>query len=509
MNQRPDNMAAPKADRPQIVVLGAGLAGLTAALELARRGCDVTVVEAASVPGGRTSSWDDAAGRAVDTGLHVVADHYVNLIELLGEVGASRDLVWFQQHHYLRAGRDPLLWHFTRKAPPWHLLRPALEMPLSIGERLGLGRATLDLAGYTQEGLADLDHLSYDAWHRRYHGGPRGFWHEIAEAASDAATFLSCEEASARAVLSWMKYMARDEHAGDIACFLGPLGDALVAPLVRALESAGGRVRLSTAVVGFDLEGDRVQAVELAPARHRGAFHAAHGRPDTDGDARERLVCDRVVCALPPQGLRAAASSDFVLAAGLGKAMTLGTTPAVSAIVWFDRPIRPIPPGAPLVTGAIMRDFIDLAMLNRGPNTGGSAYQFVLCRARELLGRDDRDIVDEIVSDLRAVWPGATRVRPVDYAIERIEAAMFAAVPGAHALRPGTRTGLGNFYLAGDWTRHTLNASMEGACLSGRRAAEAVLADLGRPAALVRSLPESPLTARLERRRQRGRQATV
>jgi len=501
-------MSESRRDGERVVVLGAGLAGLTAALELARRGCDVTVLEAAPIAGGRTSSWRDAAGREVDTGLHVVADHYVNLIELLGDVGASRDLVWFQQHHYLRAGRDPLLWHFTRKAPPFHLLRPALEMPLSLGERVGLGRATLDLAAYTQAGLADLDHLTYDAWHRRYHNGARGFWHEIAEAASDAATFLSCEQASARAVLSWMKYMARNEHAGDIACFLGPLGDALVAPLVRALEAAGGRVQLSTAAVGFVLAGDRVCAVEVAPALGTGAFHAAHGRPVV-GEGRTRIDCDRVVCALPVQALRAAASPEFVRAAGLTPAMGLGTTPAVSAIVWFDRPIRPIPPGAPLVTGAIMRDFLDLAMLNRGPATGGSAYQFVLCRAAELLGRSDADIVADIVSDLRAVWPGAARARPVDYAIERIEAAMFAAVPGAHALRPGTRTGLGNLYLAGDWTRHELNASMEGACLSGRRAAEAVLADLGRPASLVRAVPESSLTARLEARRRGGLRASA
>ena len=86
---------------------------------------------------------------------------------------------------------------------------------------------------------------------------------------------------------------------------------------------------------------------------------------------------------------------------------------------------------------------------------------------------------------------------------------MFAAVPGAHALRPGTRTGLGNLYLAGDWTRHELNASMEGACLSGRRAAEAVLADLGRPASLVRAVPESSLTARLEARRRGGLRASA
>src|SRR5688500_687846 len=83
---------------PHVVILGSGVAGLVAGHELAERGLAVTVIEAASIPGGRTSSWRDARGRDLDTGLHVVADHYVNLIEVLGSLGATRHLRWFTKH---------------------------------------------------------------------------------------------------------------------------------------------------------------------------------------------------------------------------------------------------------------------------------------------------------------------------------------------------------------------------------------------------------------------------
>jgi hypothetical protein len=84
-----------------------------------------------------------------------------------------------------------------------------------------------------------------------------------------------------------------------------------------------------------------------------------------------------------------------------------------------------------------------------------------------------------VLSDFVAVWPAAREVRPIDYSLERIGAAMVAAVPGAFRLRPSARTGIENLILAGDWTRHGLNASMEGATFSARLAANELLSRYG------------------------------
>lgn len=477
-------------DRPRVIVLGAGLAGLSAAHELAKRGLAVRVFEAAPYVGGRTSSFRDARGRQVDTGLHVVADHYANLIEVLSELGVSKHLQWVEQHTYLRAGRPPMRWYFTPARPPFHLLRPLREMPLGMGERVGFMRAGLSLASYLQEDLALLDDQSYLEWHQR-RGLGAGFALELAEAAADAATFLPVREASARPVISWLKYLLRHRHAGDVGLFRGSFEACLVGPLRSSIERHGGDVRTLTTVTGLEIEGSRVSAVRTARSRAAGVCTSADGHVASDGPP-EHWATDYVVSALPVQALGPCLGTDVLRDAGCGDMLRLETTPAISAIVWFDRRIEPPPSGAPLVTGCAMRDFVDLNALGRESCAGapGSVYQFVITRAGERMADSDEEIVRTVVRDLRSVWPGARTAQPVEYAVERIGAAMFAARPGAHRLRPTTKTALSNLVLAGDFVRHDLNASMEGAVLSGRLAANAVLEALGLPALTIRTAPD-------------------
>ncbi len=479
----------------KVVVLGAGIAGLVSAYELAERGLDVTVVEAAPMPGGRTSTWVDERGRTVDTGLHVVADHYVNLTDVLARIGASRHLSWVEKHTYLQFGRDPLEWYFTDARAPFHFIRPFREMPINFMNRLALMKTSFHMSQYAQEDLAELDDIRYVDWHEKNKLG-HGFLLDLAEAAGDAATFLTIDTAAARPVLSWLKYLMRNRRAGDVGIFDTTLEEGMILPLVREIEARGGRVRLSTAVVGFELDGKKVKAVQVRRTNGSGPCHAADGSVPLAGNAGvERIEADFVVSALPVQAFQRllhAKGRELARDAGVEACLGLGTTPAMSLIVWFDRKITPVPHGSPLVTGCAMRDFIDMStMKHRGyEDSPGSVYQFVVTRADSRMGDPDERVVRDCVADLKKVWPGARDARVVDYALERVGAAMFAAVPGAHAKRPSTKTRIANLMLAGDWVRHDVNASMEGAALSGRLAADAVLAETGGKRIAIRPTPD-------------------
>lgn len=487
----------------RVVILGAGVAGLVAAYELSRRGVKVTVLEGAPFPGGRASSYLDAKGREVSTGLHVVADHYENLLEILAEVGALRYLKWVSVHTYLRAGRPPLDWKFSNLRPPFHLIRPSFTMPLSPRERIALGIAATEMASYSQEDLFDLDDITYAEWHRRHRLG-NGFLLDLADAAADATTFLGIEDAAARPVISWIKYMIRHKSAGDVAMFKGSLRECLIAPLVRAIEAHGGEVRLQTAAVGFKWDGRRISAVRAARTMTVGPCTNASGRISLAGDPMEEIPADFVIAALPVQSLRTLLTQEEAKDAGLRTALRLTTTPGMSLLVWFDKPITPVPPGAPLVTEAAMRDFVDLATIGRQPaGAPGAVYEFVMTRVRERLGQSDEQIAKDAVADLNRVWPGSKQAKMIDFAVERIESAMFAAVPGAHALRPGTRCDVPNLFLAGDWLRHELNASMEGAAVSGRQATSAVLRELGAGEVAIRRAPDPTVVPFLSRTRKR------
>ncbi len=486
--------------RPNVLVLGGGLAGLSAALELCERGMRVTVIEAGPHPGGRTSSWKDDKGRVVDSGLHVVAEHYQNLRELLARVGADGRLQWWSRHQYLRRGHAPFVWEYASLPAPLHLLPAASSMPLSLSTGARLALAAVEMASYSQEDLAALDEITYAEWHNR-RGLGDGIVLELAEAGSDAATFLSITEAAARPVISWLKYMSRNGKASNVATFRGDLSRCLIQPLVNAIERHGGTVRTGLAVTGFQESNGRITGVEVTPSTSKRPGYAESGQlPLDDSAAPEVLACDHVISALPVQALRAVLPVPLARAAGLEEALTVGTTPAVSVIAWLDRKVTPVPDGAPLVTGCSMRDFIDLrATTDDFADAPGSVYQFVLCQARHRLTQDDGEMIDELMRDLAEVWPGSRGARVVDFTIERIESAMFAATPGAHRLRPGTATSVPNLFLAGDWTRHELNASMEGAVLSGRRAADAVLRAEDRSGIVFPKTPEAPNLEVLQR----------
>ena len=469
------------------VVLGAGLAGLTAAFELVRAGCRVTLVEAAPFAGGRASSWKTRSGLLSGTGLHVVASHYVNLLDVLNTVGGTRDLVWWDRHTYLRPGSRPIQWQYNRLPAPFHLLRAAIGIPESLSTRLRLAGAGLDAVRRRQSDLEALDRVPYLKWHAA-HGLGSGFIRELADMAADAATFLPLEQASARAVLSWLKYMCADCAAGRIGTWRVPLREGLVEPLVRAIREMGGEIRLESAAFNLEVDGERVRRVAIRRSSAARPCYSAAGQLDLDGP-EEAIACDAVVSALPVQHLRTLMGQALLTRAGLANVMRIATVPALSVSIRFDRKIRPLPVGAALVAGCPIRDFIEIAAPDEA-----SAFLFLVSRADEWMKREDGDIVRAVVHGFGEVWPPAAGAKPLDAAVERIGAAMFAATPGAHELRPPTETRIPNLFLAGDWVRHDLNASMEGAVVSGRMAARAVL---GGSEVVPMLAPREPLYARV------------
>ncbi len=80
-----------------VIVVGAGVAGLAAATRLAEAGARVLVLEASRIPGGRARSWTDpATGATVDNGQHLLMGCYAETLALLERIG-SRGLVRFQE----------------------------------------------------------------------------------------------------------------------------------------------------------------------------------------------------------------------------------------------------------------------------------------------------------------------------------------------------------------------------------------------------------------------------
>ena len=133
-------------------------------------------------------------------------------------------------------------------------------------------------------------------------------------------------------------------------------------------------------------------------------------------------------------------------------------------------------------------------LFNRGIHNAqsGHYYQVVISGSRHLAQRQHPEIIEEVRTDLEAMFPEARQAELLRSKLVTDQHAVFVTPPGHEKFRPGQQTPIENLMLAGDWTRTGWPATMEGAVRSGYLAAEAILQESGRPErVLVDDLPRS------------------
>jgi monoamine oxidase len=264
-----------------VVVLGAGLAGLSAARDLARGGADVLVLEARSRVGGRVEATTLADGRTVQLGGEVVGHGHTAYLELVDELGLSVEPSYVADPGELTWGLHEGV--FVGDDVPW----------MTAAERADaarIDRLFADLASeidpddpWSHPDAARLDGLSLGAWLRL-----QGALPAVRRRYALASLSLSCDGPDRSSLLADLRKHATLAGRGfyDLAAWEGlrcSAGSAEVA--MRMAAELGARVRLDAVVTRVDVTGSRGVVVGLA-----------------DG---EEIRAEAVVCALPAGPLRA------------------------------------------------------------------------------------------------------------------------------------------------------------------------------------------------------------
>ncbi len=442
-----------------VVVVGGGLAGISAALDCARADVSVTVVEVRPRLGGAVYSFE-RDGLWLDNGQHVFLRCCEKYRALLNRLGTSADTVLQRRLAVpvLAPGR-PAAWLRRSGLPaPLHLAGSLLRYRhLPLAGRLSAARAARAL-GRVDTDQSATDETSFGEWLSEQRQSPQAI-EALWELIGRPTLNLRVDDASlAAAAFVFQVGLLDRPDAGDIGYARQPLqrvhGDAAM----RALQAEGVEVRLGWRASMIEANDDRRLAL-MGPG--------------------ERLEADAVILAVPHE--RAARLLPGGAVRDMGALERLGTSPIVNLHVFYDRPVFDHDFAAAVDSPVqYVFDRTESAGLERGQCLAVS-----LSAADEELGASGEELQSRFESALAELLPRARGARIERFVVTREHGATFRAAPGHRALRPGPRTGVDGLALAGAFTDTGWPATMEGAVRSGHHAAEIVLQSLGSERAIA------------------------
>ncbi len=439
----------------RVVVVGGGLAGITAALDCAAAGASVTLLEVRRRLGGAAYSFE-RDGLEMDNGQHVFLRCCVAYRALLRRLG-SEQLVSVQPRleiPVLKPGARPVVLRRGSLPAPLHLAGALARYPyLTPLQRLGAVRAALGLMRLDPQDEA-LDRLTLGDWLARHGQGP-----DAVSALWDLIALPTLNLPAAQASLALGAFVFRTgllsgADAGDIGFHRGTLSEIIGRPAERALREAGVEVRLGWGAERLEKTSSGLEV---------------HARGGEDGVSAEAAIL-----AVPHT--RAATLLEPLLGESARRLSGLGSSPIVNLHVVYDRPVCSEPFAAGV--GTPVQYLFDRTVAAGAP--AGCQYLAVsLSGAEREMGMSVDALRERYLPALRELLPRAREARVERFVVTREHAATFRAAPGVAALRPGPQTALRGLVLAGAWTGTGGPATLEGAVLSGHAAAAAALRTLG------------------------------
>jgi len=412
----------------RVLVVGAGLSGLAAALELARGGAKVTLAERRAFPGGRTYSFEGPDGEEIDNGQHVFLHCCTAYRTFVEEIGAGH-LVRLQPRTKVPMvdGRTGRSWTMRPT-----LLSLLCYRPLSWRERTGALRCAKEMMAAD---CAAFDDVTMGQWLRergQSDNAIRTFW----EVPVLGVLNERVDRVSASAALFFFQTgFFGSSDASRIGFATVGLG-RIARKAVEAIKAAGGEVKF----------GERVERLE---------------------------GYDAYVPAVPAKALLELLAPEQRAMEFFARAEGMPTSPIVNVHVKFDRPVwgRPFAAfvGSPL-------QWVFNRTLIAGQGGGGTRLTVSLSGARERMEETSAEIERRIVEELRRLLPDARDARLMRAVVVREPEATFVCAPGTRVKRLPCETPLPGVFLAGEWTESEWPSTMEAAVRSGVRAAKAVLA---------------------------------
>ena len=495
MQRAMDGPAKKNQEKLKIGIVGAGLAGMVAAMDLADAGHDVEMFELRPYVGGKVSSWTDKDGNHIEMGLHVFFGCYYNLYGIMKRTGSFDYALRVKEHIHTFVNDGGKLgaldFQFPIGAPVAGLQAffktEQLEVEDKFHNAVRLGTSPIVRALFDFDGgmdmVRELDDITFTEWFTQL-GGSRGSLDRMWDPIAYALGFVDCDHISARCMLTIFMLFAIRTEASVLRMLEGSPQTYLHDPIIQYLEDRNVKINLSTGCRDLVHEVDdqgrptRVTGIKVGPNDEVKEF-------------------DVVVAALDVPGIRKVLPENFRKYPMFDNIYKLDTVPIATVQVRFDGWVTELEDEARMMdvagdqsdgkgggidnllysADAEFSCFADLALTSPTEyykEGEGSLIQAVF--DERAFDRSNDQIVQDCIDQLNKLFPSSRKLKCTWSSVVKLGQSLYREKPGQDKFRPRQATPVENFFLAGSYTYQDYLDSMEGATRSGLMVADEIVA---------------------------------
>jgi squalene-associated FAD-dependent desaturase len=448
-----------------VIVVGGGLAGLSAACALADAGYQVRLLEKRRYLGGRASSYEHpGTGEVIDNCQHVLLGNCVNLINLYQRLGVSDAIRWFDRLTFLEPGGRRSVLQPSFLPAPFHSMPAFLRASaFSFADKLAIGRGmSAFITGIPKD--SDENFAHWLARHGQTIGAINRFWKPVlVSALNEDPEYMSVHYAGQ--VIR--KSLLLSPGAGRMGVPTIPLSD-LYGRAIDYIGSRGGHVDLSAAPELFQWSEETQQwTVTVRDQSFTG--HAMVLALAFEG-------LSKLLPSMPqnPEAEQLANNLEH-----------FGHSPITGIHLWFDREITDLEHAILLDTTIQWLFHKSRLQPEKRRGAPGSYVELVVSASKSLVEMQRQEIIDLALRELAEFFPLVAQAKLIKGAVVKEVRATYSIRPQLDLLRPAAVSPWAQVFLAGDWIATGWPATMEGAVRSGYLAAEAIVRADGKSAGFI------------------------
>lgn len=437
-----------------ILILGGGVAGLSAAVHLARSGHNITLIEARQTLGGRSHSFrDPKTGDTIDNGQHILMGCYHATLEFLQRIGSQYLLRPEKNLNVAYVSDAQKITHlrgFSLPAP-FHLLSAIFRFgELSFLEKMRTIEASLS-AKFDPTG-EKWQSSTVAEWLQACGQTPnaiRSLWEPFCIAALNEP--ISTASASLFGETIRRAFLRSAKDSTVLFSRVG-LSQLFIQPAANLLQAAQAKILYGQAVQKIIFNPTQVEGVQL----QNGTF----------------LEADTIICATPWHVARKLLPENSGLAQQIAP---LQGSPIIGIHLWFDQTICDEP----------FLGFLDSPIhwlfnktkISDLEKTAHPSVALVISAAYDFEKTSSEELLELALRECHRFLPKSKNAKLLYHFVYRARDATFQTRPEMLSHRPETKTQWENFFLAGDWTNTGLPATIEGAIWSGKKAAQMIIGE--------------------------------